>query len=1174
MDALSAISAISARTGNIVPVGPAASFLDSCSVELVPTGGKNSEKTFVHEEWGPVLFKTNGSVHFKTDMPAPMPRGRCRIPVKKWPDMTSSEQKVMTAMCAQHNQKLRLELGDDFWGPGLRELLNPPPPDPAKEKAEGEARLKERCKMEMARPPLSWPGVTMDMVMSGWQKVAPGMFYGLPFPFSEAGLEEFGPAWLTKAFHTAGTMSKTNKVTRIIFQKKKVELKAGNNAGKFFFEVRYAQKTADLHEKLFAKIPFQCLGDFKSDRIGASVYKQPMEFMELNTFRLLESSLPFEIPRYYFCDISPETSNYILITHQIAFAELNGRKATLRPYEIEGPYEKCKDYMLRSSEKEYYLCLMKELAKLAAAHKTGKLGTDAFLSRNFIWPPNSSDPGAWGVNPHGPSGEEPIQLRKKLDTAVRFFSDTAKTLFPPYVAEKPVQDRFVNLMLKMNAYRAEINYWRHIDPNYVAMGHGNLNVDNVWFWRKEDGELDVGVFDFGGFGSGPVGHRMWWCIYAEDFPCVKANLEDYIDVFIKTLQAHGGPRLDANRIRTQVILTAFETVFNMVNGVPNCLKAVSAKEFATIKDRFDPLIAGNVNGKSTHRTTCFVMNSGIRIIEEMGGDQILEDWIQNFYVARMGQPAKSDFMITGIFDSNDADPEKELARGEERIQERCRLEMNRDVIRWPGVSMDQVVANWEKVAPGMFYGLPFPFTEEGLEQFGPEWLTTAFHTAGTMERDNKVTKIIFPNRKVDLKAGNNAGKFFFKVEYAKKTADLHEKLFAKIPFPCSGVVKSDRIGASVYKQPMEFMELNTYRLLEAAMPMIIPRYYYSDMSPETSNYILITHQIEFAELDGPAEELKPGEIEGPYEKCKDYMLRSDEKEYYLLLMTKLARLSAAHKTGKLGSEEFISASFISPPSHLDMGSWGMNPFGTSSEDPVALQRKLDAAVRFFSDTAKSLFPPYVTEKAVQDRFVKMMMTLSAYRSEINFWRHSDPKYVSLGHGNLNVDNVWFWRDLDDDLECGVFDWGAFGTGPMAHRIWWCIYAEDFECVQQNLDDYIDLFIQEFKVCGGYDLDGDVLRKQIILTAFECVFNMVNGVPNCVKMVTAKGFAGVKDRFDPLISGTIDGKSTHRTTCFVMNSGIRIMQEMDGDKVLEEFIQDFIVQKMGWAPKTDAMIFGS
>merc|ERR1712012_358526 len=114
----------------------------------------------------------------------------------------------------------------------------------------------------------------------------------------------------------------------------------------------------------------------------------------------------------------------------------------------------------------------------------------------------------------------------------------------------------------------------------------------------------------------------------------------------------------------------------------------------------------------------------------------------------------------------------------------------------------------------------------------------AFWKAGTLAKSNRVTKII-PEKKIKITAGNNAGKFLFEVKYQTNMANLHTRLFAKVPFMMTPAIKTDRLSSSVYKQPMDFCEIQTYRLLEAALPLKTPKFYYGDISNETSNFILI-----------------------------------------------------------------------------------------------------------------------------------------------------------------------------------------------------------------------------------------------------------------------------------------------------------------------------------------------
>jgi len=501
---------------------------------------------------------------------------------------------------------------------------------------------------------------------------------------------------------------------------------------------------------------------------------------------------------------------------------------------------------------------------------------------------------------------------------------------------------------------------------------------------------------------------------------------------------------------------------------------------------------------------------------------------------------------------------------------RCERERQREPVYWfPPITMDTVTQGHDKVAPGMFYGLPFPWSAEKLAEFGPEWLTQAFHACGSMSKSNRVTKITIDD--LEITAGNNSSKFLFEVEYAEEAPGLHTKLFAKIPYPMTPATQNDRYSSSVNKQPMDFYEINTYRLMDAAFPMETPKFYYGDISRDTSNFILITERVLFAELDGLGKRpLEPFEIEGPYDKCKDYQLGGRDKEYYMLLMQVSGRIAGFHKAGKLGDEDFLAKSMAIAPL---LPGLGLNPYGGTGSPPSDLSKKLEAAVQFFADTARVLYPDYVTGEAFQAKFKRAMMTRNAYHAEITYWKNShNPDYVALGHQNLNADNAYFWRDADGNLDCGVYDWGGFGSSCLGHKIYWMFNCADFDQVQENLSDYMDAFITAYSESGGPTIEKDVLEAQILLTSMENMEFMVRSVPNSLRMCPKKEWATIKDRHDPRIAGNVDGKSTLRTTLHALNNGIRIMEEMKADEVLEKWVQDYYVGRLGQQPKAEAVIF--
>lgn len=500
---------------------------------------------------------------------------------------------------------------------------------------------RERCAKELAKEVPPWNYITATTVTTNHMKVAPGMLYGIEFPWNEELLIQMGPGWLTNAFHTAGTLAKDNEVTRII-PERRVKVTTGNNGGKFLFEVRYKRHDEGLHRKLFAKVPHPLEGTTKSDRLSSSVNKQPMELYELNASRLLEATLPCKIPKFYFGDISNETSNWILITERVPFADpepldfagelakRGERRGPLEPYHLEGPYDKCMDWTLRGSPLEYYMSLVKMGARMAGLHKAGKMGDPKALARHFE--DMSSRPiEVFGLSPEC-SGKRPKEAKTYIDMALKFMSEEGSAIFPSFCSDPDFQETFTHSLLTLNAYSAESTYWRHSNQDYIALAHNNMNVDNAFFWRAGAGDLDLGVLDWGAMGQKSLGFKLWWWLYCGDFDMLSEHMGGFLRCFVDTYAAFGGPALDMEVLRMQFVLTALEQMNSLCAAVPQIWQMCRKPEWKTIKDRYDPRIGANVNGKSTLRLYLQVMRTIVGIIHDSRwrGPEVLERWIELF----------------------------------------------------------------------------------------------------------------------------------------------------------------------------------------------------------------------------------------------------------------------------------------------------------------------------------------------------------------------------------------------------------------------------------------------------------------------------------------------------------------------------------------------------------------
>ncbi|CAE7709458.1 unnamed protein product [Symbiodinium sp. CCMP2592] len=77
------------------------------------------------------------------------------------------------------------------------------------------------------------------------------------------------------------------------------------------------------------------------------------------------------------------------------------------------------------------------------------------------------------------------ELKVKLKMGVDFIGTTGRKRF-----KKLSFWLFVKILTTANAYAAEIAWWCNRNPDYIAWSHGNLNVDNVFFWRTSEGASD------------------------------------------------------------------------------------------------------------------------------------------------------------------------------------------------------------------------------------------------------------------------------------------------------------------------------------------------------------------------------------------------------------------------------------------------------------------------------------------------------------------------------------------------------------------------------------------------------------------------------------------------------------------------------------------------------------
>mmetsp|Transcript_93824 Transcript_93824/g.201443 ORF Transcript_93824/g.201443 Transcript_93824/m.201443 type:complete len:588 (+) Transcript_93824:68-1831(+) len=463
------------------------------------------------------------------------------------------------------------------------------PGDAAAAAAEEKAAEKAAENEAPVRVPPPWRNVQVPQIeymeiKDRAGKNEPGDYYGIKFPHSKDLIMEYGPKWLTEAFHKTGVLTKDNAVTNIFNAKEFV----GGGAGlKCTFNVEYKKHKPYLHTSLFAKLPHPPKG---SDRYYVScMWNHDRPEIIFNIF--LETSVPFRVPKFYFGDISAGTTNCILITEGIPWAKKSVKDFSSRkfkPFEIEPAYDKYKDWELPDGGPMYYLACCKALGKMAGMHKQNKLHPE--IDKMFPMP---------GPCHEIPRGIPPMDAQSKkmqvskLDQLCRFLKDTAKAVFPPEITDAKFLDDWMAKAQIMCEYGNEIGCFclgaYAENPNdYVGLTHNNLQIDNAFFWRNEDDKVEVGLLDWGVLGCGPLMGAIQGCISGAQVEVLLGHRDNFLRGFIDSYAENGGPTLDFERMVIMNDLMMGNWSINVSQNVGHVMKNTKAKEWPEIKDWMDP----------------------------------------------------------------------------------------------------------------------------------------------------------------------------------------------------------------------------------------------------------------------------------------------------------------------------------------------------------------------------------------------------------------------------------------------------------------------------------------------------------------------------------------------------------------------------------------------------------
>lgn len=399
----------------------------------------------------------------------------------------------------------------------------------------------------------------MAQPWSATVQAAQGELTGLDFPATVEALIAAGPAFLTEAFHASGALPRDNRVIAINGTQ---EFFGGGMGRKLKLDVTYENADPALHTKLFAKFTREI--DDPLHGLFAPVMRPEVRFAMLSR----REDFPIVVPTCYFGDYDPKMMAGLLITERVPYGE-DG---------VEPPLEKCLDYLI-DNPIEYYAAQAAATARLAAFHRSGQFGPEIEIGFPF-------DPVAAATTRLIPFTAD--QLQEKLGV-LRAFVTEVPQLLPETLRDPAFLEPFCRDT--MTVLEKELPILAHLagQADLIALCHWNMNPDNAWFWRDDQGVLNSGQLDWGGVCQMNLAQSFFGMTCAAEADFLAEHEEHLMRLVLDHYNAAGGPIVDVQTFARSVQLSMAVLGTAWMLDAPSLI-AAEIPDYRQLESRFDPRI--------------------------------------------------------------------------------------------------------------------------------------------------------------------------------------------------------------------------------------------------------------------------------------------------------------------------------------------------------------------------------------------------------------------------------------------------------------------------------------------------------------------------------------------------------------------------------------------------------
>eukprot|EP00442_Polarella_glacialis_P005353 CAMPEP_0115054996 /NCGR_PEP_ID=MMETSP0227-20121206/4400_1 /TAXON_ID=89957 /ORGANISM="Polarella glacialis, Strain CCMP 1383" /LENGTH=285 /DNA_ID=CAMNT_0002439525 /DNA_START=27 /DNA_END=884 /DNA_ORIENTATION=+ len=144
---------------------------------------------------------------------------------------------------------------------------------------------------------------------------------------------------------------------------------------------------------------------------------------------------------------------------------------------------------------------------------------------------------------------------------------------------------------------------------------------------------------------------------------------------------------------------------------------------------------------------------------------------------------------------------------------------------------------------------------------------------------------------------------------------------------------------------------------------------------------------------------------------------------------------------------------------------------------------------FIGDLAKSCYPPEFSDPEFLDAVGNCILDTIPYKDDVAMYACNFPDMIALQHSNLQSDNAFYWRTDEDDMDCGIIDWGGCSPGHFPAKMQASVTSAEGEILDEHEDGLLQCFIDEYYKECGILLNLEEFRRQWWLTYCSYVQSM-------------------------------------------------------------------------------------